>query len=261
MLSKTFLFLGGLHRSGTSLAHYIMQSHPQISGFRDTGVPEDEGQHLQSIFLPAKSFGGPGRFGFDNRSFMDEHHHLVSVTNAEELFKQWSKYWDLTCTHLIEKSPPNLVRTRFLQAVFPTSHFIMILRHPIAVAYATQKWSGTGIMSLIEHWLVCHERFLADLPHLNSCLVLRYEDLVSNPQEVIDGVYRFIGLNSVPVEREVHPGVNEKYFENWNKDQTNLLTCLPATYEERANRLGYSLRHIEELLSAPFLGGHHHSLV
>ena len=256
MEKKIFLFLGGLHRSGTSLLHGILRSHPKISGFRNSKVPEDEGQHLQSVYLPAKAFGGPGQFGFDESSFMDEHHPLVSAANAEELFKQWSKYQDLRCTYLIEKSPPNLVRTRFLQAMFSNSLFIMILRHPIAVAYATQKWSGTSIMSLIEHWLLCHERFLADLPYLTNCFVLRYEELVSSPQKRINRVYRFVGLDSVPIEREVHVGMNEKYFETWSKDKTGLLKRLPAAYEVRTNRIGYSLRHLEELLSAPFLGPH-----
>ena len=34
---------------------------------------------------------------------------------------------------LVEKSPPNLVRTRFLQALFPDARQIVVTRHPIAV--------------------------------------------------------------------------------------------------------------------------------
>lgn len=50
--------------------------------------------------------------------------------------------------------------------------------------------------------------------------------------------------------------MNDKHFEKWSKDKTDLLKRLPATFEERANRIGYSLTQIEELLSAPFLGSH-----
>ena len=35
---------------------------------------------------------------------------------------------------LVEKSPPNIVRMRYLQALFPRASFVMILRHPVVVA-------------------------------------------------------------------------------------------------------------------------------
>ncbi|HEY3134461.1 MAG TPA: sulfotransferase [Blastocatellia bacterium] len=240
MDDKTFIFLGGLHRSGTSLLHQIMRSHPLVSGFQNTGAPEDEGQHLQTVYPPASEFGGPGRFGFDERSFMSESHSLASTSNAGKLFSEWGERWDLRRDYLIEKSPPNLVRARFLQAIFPRSMFIMITRHPIAVAYATQKWSGTSITSLIEHWLLCHERFLSDLPRLRKCFVIRYEDFVARPQEVMDEVYRFVGINSEPLNRDVHKHLDEKYYNEWSKDHQT--TRLPLSYEERANRFGYSFR-------------------
>ena len=125
---KNFVFLAGLHRSGTSLLHEIIRGHPEISGLVGTGAPEDEGQHLQSVYEPASSFGGPGKFVFDPRSHMDESHPLATRENAKIIFKQWSQYFDLSCKYLVEKSPPNIVRTRFLQKLFPGSKFILICR-------------------------------------------------------------------------------------------------------------------------------------
>lgn len=247
MDDKTFIFLGGLHRSGTSLLHQIMRSHPLVSGFQNTGAPEDEGQHLQTVYPPAREFGGPGRFGLDERSFMSESHSLASPSNAGKLFSEWAKRWDLRRDYLIEKSPPNLVRARFLQAIFPRSMFIMITRHPIAVAYATQKWSGTSITSLIEHWLLCHERFLSDLSRLRKCLVIRYEDFVARPQELTDQVYGFVGIDSAPVNCDVHKNLNQKYYDKWRKDYQS--TRLPTSYEGRANRFGYSLFSMEECIN------------
>jgi len=238
MNNKTFIFLGGLHRSGTSLLHEIMRSHPSISGFQNTGAPEDEGQHLQSVYPPASELGGPGRFGLDERSFMDDSHPLASPASAKKLLNEWGNHWDWRRNYLLEKSPPNLVRARFLQALFPRSMFIMVIRHPIVVAYATQKWSGTSISSLIEHWLLCHERFLSDLPRLRRCLVLRYEDFVARPQEVLDEAYRFVGINSEPLNRDVHQHLDLRYYEKWNEDARS--ARLPSGYEERANRFGYS---------------------
>ena len=153
------IFLGGLHRSGTTLLHEILKAHPEISGFFNTGATQDEGMLLQTVYPTARKFGGPGRFGFAEAAFMDENHPLATAENSKKLFQEWSPYWDLEKPYLIEKSPPNLIRTRFLQKLFPNASFIILLRHPLAVSYATQKWSKTSIPSLIEHSLRCYERF------------------------------------------------------------------------------------------------------
>jgi hypothetical protein len=254
MEGKNFVFIGGLHRSGTSLLHELLRSHPEVSGFRKTGMPKDEGQHLQTVYPAAKVFGGPGRFGFDARSFMDESHPLVSKVNAERLYSQWANYWDTTKHVLIEKSPPNLVRTRFLQALFPNSCFILILRHPIAVSYATMKWSKTSVKSILEHTLICYERILQDLPYLNKVYVLRYEDLVMNPTKSFLDILEFIGLPPASIATEVHQYINEKYFRMWLQDSKGVFRGLPlrdvaSRYEHRARALGYSLALAERDIS------------
>jgi hypothetical protein len=139
------------------LLHEIIRAHPAISGFRNTGVPEDEGQHLQSVFKPASYFGGPGKYIFNRNSYMNENHALANFRSAEAIMQQWEKHYDQSCESYIEKSPPNLIRTRFLQKLFPSSKFVVILRHPLPVSYATQKWSRTSIKSLIEHTLLGYE--------------------------------------------------------------------------------------------------------
>lgn len=258
MKNKKFIFIGGLHRSGTSLVHEILRDHPKISGFQSTSVPEDEGQHLQSVYPSAECFGGPGRFGFDESSFMDDSHPLASIINAEKLFDEWGCYWNMQCDYLIEKSPPNLVRTRFLQSMFENSIFIVIFRHPIALSYATKKWSKTSIHSLLEHSFLCYERFLADLPYLRRCFVLRYEDFISSPQETINQIYQLIGIDTVLINRVAHTDVNERYFELWREDNAGWLSRLRLllNFEMRARCIGYSLKNPEKLISVKFLSVH-----
>ena len=62
-MEHRFVFLAGLHRSGTTLLARLLAAHPEISGFSGTGEPADEGQHLQSVYPAARVYGGPGRFG------------------------------------------------------------------------------------------------------------------------------------------------------------------------------------------------------
>ena len=261
MKGKKFVFLGGLHRSGTSLLHELVREHPEVSGFGGTGVPEDEGQHLQSVYPAAKVFGGAGNFGFDARSFMDENHPLVSMETAERLYGEWARYWDTTRDVLVEKSPPNLVRTRFLQALFPNSDFIVILRHPIAVSYATIKWNKTRVESLLEHSLICYERFLHDLDYLNRVYVLRYEDFVANPTAFFADLLKFIGLPPIPLAKDVRANLNERYFRMWSRDTNEVMRglalCRAAVkHERRARVLGYSLYEPNTSYPVDFLGPH-----
>ena len=245
MKDKTIIFIAGLHRSGTSLLHEILKNHPEISGFTNTGVPEDEGQHLQSVYKPAKAFGGPGKFAFDTESYMDESHHLATDENANMIFKQWSNYWDISSRYLIEKSPPNIVRTRFLQKLFPKSIFLVIFRHPIPVAYATKKWSHSSVSSLIKHTLVAYEKIQKDIPALKSVHTLKYEELVKNPQKTIDKITDYLGIENALLTKNIINDLNKKYFLMWENDKkklTNLITnLLGARQEARANKFGYSI--------------------
>lgn len=250
-LDKRFAFLGGLHRSGTSLLFKILRDHPDISGFHDTGVTEDEGQLLQSVYPPARKYGGPGKFGFNAESFLDESSPLVNPGNAQALFDQWSRYWDINKPLLLEKSPPNLVRSRFLQALFPNSHFIMLLRHPVAVALATQKWSRTPLPALIEHWALCHERFADDHRYLNRLLTLKYEELVASPDEWVKRIQVFLQVSPAQHNQQVEAEVNAKYFDRWGKALKSRSDQKAQDFlrriEPRVNRFGYSLLSLDEL--------------
>jgi hypothetical protein len=258
MNRNKFIFLAGLHRSGTSLLHEIIRGHPEISGMSGTGAPEDEGQHLQSVYEPASSFGGPGKFVFDPRSHMDESHSLATQENAKIIFKHWSQYFDLSCKYLVEKSPPNIVRTRFLQKLFPGSKFILILRHPLAVSYATRKWSKTSIHSLFEHYLLAHEIMERDIQVLGSAYILRYEDLVTEPQEVINDIFSYLELEHIKISHDVKRGVNDRYFKMWESDRQNSgkqnLKELSQEFETETNKFGYSITDYSRLLPVSWIG-------
>lgn len=240
------IFIGGLHRSGTSMLFQLLRDHPQISGFADTGVNEDEGQFLQSVYPSGGTYGGPGRFGFHPAAHVTERSRLATPENAQKLFDEWSRYWDLTKPYLLEKSPPNLLKSRFLQALFPTAYFIMLLRHPVAVAYATQKWTPRmPLYGLLWHWVIAHERFAADQNHLCKRLVLTYEALVAAPEQTMQQVYHFLGLAETPIKQPVQAMVNERYFAQWQDmrrtGRGHLYTRLITWHcERRINRFGYS---------------------
>lgn len=240
-----FIFLCGLHRSGTSPLFRILRDHPQISGFRNTGVPEDEGQHLQSVYASARIYGGPGRFGFSRDAHMTESSALCNARNAQLLFKEWAALWDTSRDFLLEKSPPNLIRTRFLQACFPHSYFIVIVRHPIAVSLATLKWSRQRLSCLLEHWHVCHQLFEADRQYLRNVLVVRYEDLCAMPTSSLQLIKEFLRLDS-GFDAELDRRANQRYFDTWRLFGQSacgkvIHNELIARYEDYFRTYGYSL--------------------
>jgi hypothetical protein len=242
-----FVFLAGLHRSGTTLLARLLAAHPQVSGFSDTGAPADEGQHLQSVYPSDHEHGRPGRFGFAPEMHLTESSPLVSQQSAATLFAEWSPHWDLSRPFLLEKSPPNLLKTRFLQALFPGSAFVVVVRHPIPVSLATARWRRTRrYHRLLEHWLRCHALFAADRGQLDRVYVLHYEELLDDPDGVLSGIFEFLGLEPIPPSEPVEAGANESYFRQWQELKRDprmrvYLDLASLWYERRVRRWGYSL--------------------
>ena len=145
--SNKFIFVCGLQRSGTSILTRLLSEHPSISSMKKVHVPQNEAMYLQDVFPNDDAAGGPGRFAFWPEARLTEED--FDEEKGARIRASWSKYWYPSQNYLIEKSPGNLIRTRFLQALSPKSLFVFILRHPIAVTLATKKWSNTIMFSLM----------------------------------------------------------------------------------------------------------------
>ena len=224
--SSRLVFVAGLHRSGTTPLARLLATHPEISGFVETGVKEDEGQHLQDVYPSARQYGGAGRFAFDERSHLTERSPLATVENAQRMLDQWAGHWDLDRRLLLEKSPPNLVMTRFLQQLYPEARFVVVVRHPVVVALSTQKWAGplAGLPPLLEHWVRAHETFLADAAKLRNVHVVRYEQLVSDPTGTLAGVAEFLGLCEPIAADSLDGSRSDRYRTAWGELTGSKLT-------------------------------------
>jgi Sulfotransferase family len=248
-IGRRYVFVCGLHRSGTSLLGRNIARLENCTGFNDTGVTEDEGQFLQDIYPISKVYGGAGRFGFDPRAHLTETSSLLTPENAAKLRQSWERYWDQAKGICVEKTPGNLLKTRFLQAMFPQSYFIVIRRHPISVSMANQKWKGelSAIHKLFEHWLHCHALLDEDKKHLKHVYELSYENYVQDPGKYHAEIATFIG-SSVPEDlmEQVTGAYNQKYFSRWsellNKSALKgYYRFVAAKYEPMFAKYGYSL--------------------
>ena len=114
MTDHRLVFVGGLHRSGTTPLTRCLAAHAQISGFAHTGVEEDEGQHLQNVYPPARARRPRPVRAPPGRPLPS----MLTPDTATRLLDRWRPHWDLARPVLVEKSPPNLLMTRFLQGAF-----------------------------------------------------------------------------------------------------------------------------------------------
>jgi hypothetical protein len=210
-----------------------------------TGVYEDEGQHLQPVYPVAMAHGGPGQFALDPAARLTEDSELVTQDAAQRLLEAWMPYWDSSKPVLLEKSPPNLIRMRFLRALFPSARFIMVVRHPIAVAFATRKWSRTSVDSLLRNWITAHERLVEDSLQVGNAAVVRYEDLLGDPQSQLDRLFAFLSVPPHAGRWDVQPGLNEAYLSRFTSPRwpwrRREYARVAAAYEGQVVPFGYSL--------------------
>ena len=165
----------------------------------------------------------------------------------------------------VEKSPPNLIRMRFLQALFPDCAFLMVLRHPAAVACATQKWARTRNLgnavrrstwtALIHHWVACHETMRSDSRLVGQVAVVRYEDFVRDPDDVLADIFTMVGLAPHAAGEEVRADINGHYFADWRSNRNPLRaldrSVAVARFETAVRGFGYSLRDLKSLDRGP----------
>lgn len=185
-----WVFILGLNNSGTTVLQQILSSHPEIHGL------PGEGQFLTRA-LPNPTLEQRGRlFGCSPARYAaDEHDRELDVLRVKY---DWLQQYPDRPGHLLEKSPPNALRGRWLQHHFQPCSFVLLFRspYPVCEGILRRRASGAPIEKAARHWATANRMLLDDLPQLGSAVQLRYEELCADPAGSLARVERLLKLRT-----------------------------------------------------------------
>jgi hypothetical protein len=189
-----WLFVLGLNNSGTTLLCRVLQSHPAVRYLHR------EGQFLTRALPLARDHEAARLWATRPDVFRWGENHDPSPA-ARARF-DWSHFYPRRPGILLEKSPPNTMRSLWLQKNFTPSRFIGIVRSPYAVAEGIRRREDCSIEEAATHWARAYEALLEDRDSLEHFLMVRYEDLCERPDEVLRSMETFLELPR-PFDRDV----------------------------------------------------------
>jgi protein-tyrosine sulfotransferase len=196
------IFIGGMFKSGTSLLRAMIGNHSQVaSGLETYWFDIDwsaiHGSEMQNRLHIIAEF-----YEIDKESI----NNLVTESSCTEIFltKLMEKF-----THIknknrwAEKTPGNVVHIDRIKSFWPNAKFLHIIRDPrdiFASMREAKKWDN--VSEFMERWSTVFsnvEKFNKNgLLTKESYLEVRYEDLISNTEEIMQSVCLFSGLDYEP---------------------------------------------------------------
>ena len=190
---EKWCFIVGCYNSGTTLLHAMLAQHSDVASM------SNEGQIFTDQLLWPKAVGLNRKWALKPELFqMDE---TSSIANADRIKRQWgprmNKKGKTVC---VEKTTINSARSRWLQAHFPNAHFIGIVRNGYAVAEGIRRKGNHPVSVAAEQWKRSNQIMLEDFECLERKLLIRYEDLTSDPIATVSQVLAFLGLTDVSAE-------------------------------------------------------------
>lgn len=218
------VFIGGCHRSGTTLLGALLGAHPaclttpesqfKTDALEGIGVPENPAG-LRAVMNRARNMRSLSRWDLDEPNLQQVEqnpeldyagllHHLVGAYGSrvgQSSFDLW-----------VDHTPKNMRYLSTLFSIFPEAKAIHIVRdgRGVAASVLPLDWGPNTVISA-AHWWIHHVAFgLAAESHFGDGRVLRvsYDHLVSDPQGELERICAWLGIEYAA---EMHRGGGFNY--------------------------------------------------
>ncbi len=198
------IFVFGCCNSGTTILWKALKSHKSVFG------PDIEGQDLEGLPDSMRHYLGKSTFRlWAHPKFKLSYYRTekdYDENEREALIKVYSQF-QKPGKRFITKSPADTLRARLIQAYFPDAYFVAIVRNGYAVSEGIirkrksdperPQFEGgyTTIEEAAEQWFRANVIVASHETFLRQYRIIKYEDLVEDPNKVLSSVLEFCGLD------------------------------------------------------------------
>jgi len=180
------IFVSGCNRGGTSIVSQLLAAHPEV---RSVGRgPFNEGQY---IWRRRWRDWSRHRWALPPWRWYLQRDERAATPAAVAFFRNAFAEAMPSPGRMLEKTPANALRLRFINALYPDCYFVHVLRdgrHTTASLIARRVWPTVAP----HQWVQAHRIALKDLallPQERACVV-RYEELVADPTRTLEQICR-----------------------------------------------------------------------
>lgn len=114
-----------------------------------------------------------------------------------------------------EKTPSHLYLSPWICSLYPEAKVITLIRNPITnIAAIYKRPHAANLENAIDLYLTYHQRRFNFLYEGNKSLVIRYEDLLENPEATLSKIYQYLNADTGAINTEFNYYIKQDYVGN-----------------------------------------------
>lgn len=233
-MQAKLIFLIGPPRGGTTLLQRMLGSHPAVFTH-----PEP---HIITPLAHLGYFGNVDRAPYDHINAAEAIREFVAdlPRGEQDYLDACRAYTDVLYGRMLEKSGKRMLLDKtpayalvlpFLSRLYPRARYVVLTRHPLAVlsSYAESFFEGdydraVGFNDILGRYVPAMAAFLRQKEVARHHV--RYEDLVTAPEEKLSGIFSFLDLpdEKNAVDYGAHEHTDKSYGDPKVKHHTRPTT-------------------------------------